>query len=176
MKPKGPPRGPIDRKIPPGDNRERLVCNDCGFIHYENPKLVVGAVIEADDGRILLCKRAIEPSHGLWTIPAGFMELQETPLDGAMREAQEEACATIAIDALLAIYSIPRISQVQMIYRAKLVGTAFSAGTESLEVKLFSWNDIPWENLAFPSVHWALLQFEQMKDKNDFAPLGNPVH
>ena len=170
------PKGPVHRKVPEGDNRERLVCNDCGFIYYANPKLVVGAVVESDDGRILLCRRAIEPGHGLWTIPAGFMELDETPLDGALREAEEEACAKIAIDALLAIYSIPRISQVQMIYRAKLVGTAFGAGVESLEVKLFSWNEIPWEKLAFPTVHWALLQFEQMKGKIDFAPLANPVH
>ncbi|MBI3558338.1 MAG: NUDIX hydrolase [Deltaproteobacteria bacterium] len=176
MKPKDAPKGPVDRKIPPGDNRERLVCNDCGFIFYDNPKLVVGAVVEAEDGKILLCRRAIEPGHGLWTIPAGFMELGETPHDGALREAQEEACATIAIDALLAIYSIPRISQVQMIYRARLVGEDFGVGVESLEVKLFAWDDIPWEKLAFPTVHWALVQFDQMRGKSDFAPLANPLH
>ena len=133
-------------------------------------------MVEAEDGRILLCRRAIEPGHGMWTIPAGFMELGETPHDGALREALEEACAKIEIDALLAIYSIPSISQVQMIYRAKLMGNEYKAGIESLEVKLFTWDEIPWEKLAFPSVHWALMQFEQMQDKYDFAPLANPVH
>lgn len=167
-------KGPIHKRVPAGDCRERLVCDDCGFINYENPKLVVGAVIEASDGRILLCKRAIEPSRGLWTIPAGFMELGETPAEGAAREAVEEAEARIEIDTLLAIYSIARISQVLMIYRARLAGDEFGVGEESLESKLFAWDEIPWDQLAFPTVRWALRDFERTRGKQGFPPCGNP--
>ncbi|WP_300302732.1 NUDIX hydrolase, partial [Ferrovibrio sp.] len=142
-------------KVPEGDNRDRLICDDCGWIHYVNPKVVVGAVVGHGD-KLLLCRRAIEPRKGFWTIPAGYMEERETSEAGAMREAREEACASIAIDALLAVYSIPRISQVQLIYRATLAAPDFAAGPESLEVRLFDWGEIPWSDLAFPSVHWAL--------------------
>src|SRR5262245_11249096 len=117
------------RAVPDGDNRERLVCRDCGFIQYENPKVVVGSVCLWDD-RILLCRRAIEPSRGLWTLPAGYLEVHETPVDGARREAWEEARAELEIEALLAVYSIPRISQVQLIYRARLLSPAVAAGPE----------------------------------------------
>ncbi|MBI3544385.1 MAG: NUDIX hydrolase [Deltaproteobacteria bacterium] len=168
-------RGPIHKRIPEGDSRERLVCEECDFIFYDNPKLVVGAVVIAADGRFLLCRRAIEPSKGLWTIPAGFMELGETPEQGAAREASEEACAEIEIDALLAVYSVPRISQVQLIYRARLGGgERFAPGVESLETRLFSWDEIPWSELAFPSVTWALRHFDEMRGKTEFAPRLNP--
>src|ERR1700748_2049394 len=139
-----PPPGPrLTRRVPEGDTMERYVCGDCGHIYYDNPKIVVGSVV-AHDGKILLCRRAIEPRRGFWTLPAGFLEEHETPEAGAIREAREEAECDIVLDALLAVYSIPRLSQVQLMYRAHLGQEQFGAGAESLEVKLFSWDDIPW--------------------------------
>lgn len=164
------------RRKPEGDDRDRLVCDRCDWIHYENPKIIVGAVVEAavgDRRKILLCRRAIEPRHGFWTIPAGFMEEQETVEDGAKREAYEEARARIAMTGLLAVYSIPRISQVQIIYRARLVDPDFSPGPESLEVALFDWDEIPWDELAFPSVHWALNHYAAVRDMAVFPPFAN---
>lgn len=163
----------FSRLVPEGDNRERHVCTDCGWIHYVNPKIVVGAVITQGD-RILLCRRAIEPRRGFWTIPAGYMEERETSEAGAMREAQEEACAEISIDALLAVYNIPRISQVQLIYRGTLASPDFSAGPESLEAKLFGWDEIPWDELAFPSVHWALDHHRSVIGRDSFPAFSNP--
>src|SRR3954470_22636767 len=168
------PRGPIVRMIPEGDDRQRLVCPDCGFINYENPKIVVGSVAAWED-RILLCRRAIEPSKGLWTLPAGFMELNETTIEGAMREAWEEARARIAIDCLLAIYEIPRISQVQLIYRARLLSPEIAAGPESAEVGLFRWDEIPWDDIAFPTVRWSLDDYRARLECRDFAAATNPV-
>jgi ADP-ribose pyrophosphatase YjhB (NUDIX family) len=144
------------RRIPEGDNRERLTCPDCGFIAYENPKVVVGSVVAAEDGRVLLCRRAIEPRSGFWTLPAGFLEMGETVAEGARREAWEEARARIALDGVLAVYSIARIGQVQVIFRARFAEPGFAPGPESLETRLFGWEEIPWERIAFPSVHWAL--------------------
>jgi ADP-ribose pyrophosphatase YjhB (NUDIX family) len=161
------------RRVPAGDTHERDVCDHCGFIAYENPKLVAGAVV-GHEGHILLCRRAIEPRIGYWTLPAGYMELNETTAQAATREAREEACADIRIDALLAVYSIPRISQVQIIYRATLVDPSISAGDESLEVALFDWSDIPWSEIAFPSVHWALNHHREVSGKTVFAPFSNP--
>ena len=152
---------------------ERHVCAVCGNIHYINPKIVVGSVCSWD-GRILLCRRAIEPRRGFWTIPAGYLEEHETPLDGAMREAREEACAEIKIDALLAVYSVPRISQVQLIYRASLTAPNFAPGEESLETKLVTWEEIPWDDLAFPSVHWSLNHHRAVEGRTQFAPFANP--
>jgi ADP-ribose pyrophosphatase YjhB (NUDIX family) len=166
-------KGPSVRLIPEGDNRPRLVCTDCGFIHYENPKVVVGSVCVRDD-RILLCRRAIDPRRGYWTLPAGFLELGETTTAGAIREAEEEACAQIEITALLAVYSIPRISQVQLMYLATLSNDRIAAGPESLEVGLFEWEDIPWNHLAFPSVRWALHQYREVRGQTEFAPRTNP--
>lgn len=165
--------GPRVRQVPDGDNMERLVCPDCGFINYENPLIVVGAVVQ-HDGKFLLCKRAINPRKGYWTIPAGYMELNETPMQGASREAHEEANAHIAIDSLLAVYTIPRISQVQMIYRATLARPDFFAGPESEDVALFDWSEIPWDDIAFPSVHWALNHFRDAQGLTGFAPFTNP--
>jgi ADP-ribose pyrophosphatase YjhB (NUDIX family) len=171
----GPPGGgPRVREIPEGDNRPRLVCPDCGFINYENPKIVVGAVVTWQD-RFLLCRRAINPRKGHWTIPAGFLELNESVIDGARREAVEEACAAIEIDALLAVYNVPRISQVQLIYRATLPRPDFAAGEESLEVALFDWGALPWDDLAFPSVRWALHHFDEVRSMASFAPRTNPL-
>ena len=145
----GAVRGPSVRGIPEGDNRERMICADCGYVLYDNPKIVVGSVARWGE-RILLCRRAINPRRGYWSLPAGYLELNESTSAGAEREAWEEAQAKIAIEGLLAIYDIPRISQVQLIYRARLLDEDIQAGQESLEVGLFNWDDIPWARLAFP--------------------------
>ena len=161
------------RKVPDGDNEQRLVCEDCGFIHYENPKVVVGAVATWED-KILLCRRAINPRKGFWTIPAGYLELHESADEGAKREAWEEAHARIDIIQLLAVYSIPRISQIQLIYSARLITPAVTPGVETLELDLFDWDDIPWDELAFPSVEWALNHHRDVGDTPHFAPRSNP--
>ena len=168
------PRAPqFQREIPEGDDRPRLVCSGCGFIRYENPKVVVGAVATWED-RILLCRRAIEPRQGFWTLPAGYLELNESAAEGALREAWEEARATIELDQLLAVYSIPRISQIQLIYRARLVSPHVEPGPESLETGLFPWDEIPWDDIAFPSVHWALGHHREVLGQAGFAPRANP--
>ena len=177
----GDPAGPIHRDIPDGDNRERLICRDCGFIHYQNPVIVVGAVASWQDGgapsgeRILLCRRAIEPRTGFWTLPAGYLELHETTEAGAIRETWEEAQARISIDRLLAVYNVPRLSQVQTIYQATLLSPDIAPGEESLEVGLFAWDVIPWEEIAFPTVRWALHQHRSVIGESEFAPFGNPT-
>ncbi len=162
------------RQVPEGDHLERSVCMDCGHIQYDNPKIVAGSVT-VHEGKLLLCRRAIEPALGKWTITAGYLELHETPEDGARREAWEEARAQIRINALLGLYTIPRISQVQMIYRATLAAPDFSPGEESQEVALFDWQDIPWDDIAFPSVHWALHHYWETKDRDVFQPGTNPA-
>ncbi len=154
------------RRVPDGDDLERSVCDRCGFVDYQNPKIVAGSVVTAEDGRILLCRRAIEPGYGLWTLPAGYLELGETPAEGAVREAWEEARARIAISGILAVYTIRHLSQVQIMHRATLVDPIIAAGVESLEVGLFERVDIPRDDLAFPSVHWAL--------EDALAPSGSP--
>jgi ADP-ribose pyrophosphatase YjhB (NUDIX family) len=162
--------------IPEGDNRERSVCTDCGYVAYENPKVVVGSVIVAGDS-ILMCRRAIQPRLGFWTIPAGYLELGETLQEGAAREALEEAETSIAIDGILGIFSIARIGQVQVIFRARFAEShamVFGPGPESLEVRLFSWDDIPWDEIAFPSVHWALHAWRDAGSGALGAPAGNP--
>lgn len=167
------PAGPSVRSIPDGDSRERLICPDCGFISYDNPKVVVGSVAVWEE-KILLCRRAIPPRTGLWTLPAGYLELHETSEAGAAREAWEEARARIAIDGLLAVYNIPRISQVQLIYRALLESPDVAAGEESLEVGLFDWDGIPWDEIAFPSVNWALGHYRESAGRPLHAPCTNP--
>lgn len=162
----------FERAVPDGDSQERAVCANCGFVAYENPKIVVGAVVR-HEGRLLLCRRAIAPRRGYWTVPAGYLELNETPEDGARREAMEEACAQLSIDGLLAVYSVPRLSQVQLIYRARLDGGHFAAGEESLEVALFEWERIPWDALAFPTVAW-MLDHERQARAGAAGPFANP--
>jgi len=134
-----------------------LTCPDCGFIDYENPRVVVGSVVVApgEPQRILLCRRAIDPRRGFWTLPAGFLELGETA-EGAAREAFEEALARIEIQGVLGVYSIARIGQVQVIFRARLLDGELGPTDESSEIGLFGWGEIPWGELAFPSVEWAL--------------------
>lgn len=141
----------VEFRIPPDDTLPRHVCLSCGLIHYLNPKLVVGCIAEWQ-GRILLCRRAIEPRLGRWTLPAGFMENGESTEEAARRETLEEACARVDIDALFTMISIPHIDQVHLFYRARLSDTDFAPGSESLETALFSESEIPWETLAFRSV------------------------
>jgi len=148
--PTGQTVGPSVYRVPEGDDRERLICADCGYIHYENPKIVVGSVVTLGD-RILLCRRAIHPRRGFWTLPAGYLEARETVADGARREALEEACAEIEVAELFAVYNIPRLSQVHLFFRARLLNEAVACGPESLEVRLFGWDEIPDEDLAFPT-------------------------
>ena len=166
-------RGPSVRSIPEGDNRERMICAECGYILYDNPKIVVGSVTRWSE-QILLCRRSINPRHGFWTLPAGYLELNESASAGAEREAWEEAQARIEIEGLLAIYDIPRISQVQLIYRARLLDQAIRPGLESLEVRLFEWEEIPWGELAFPSVGWALQHDREARATRDFTARINP--
>lgn len=159
-------------KIPSGDDRIRRVCSHCQFVDYINPKIIAASVATKGD-KILLCRRAIDPRKGFWTLPAGFMEQGETVEEAARREAREEANAEIRIDRMLAVYSVPRISQVQIMFRAELVSD-ISPGPESLEVELFDWRDIPWSNLAFPTVLWGLTHYAETRSKTVFAPFSNP--
>ena len=141
--------------IPRGDSLPRHVCNTCGYIHYENPRMVVGCVVEWEQ-KILLCKRAIEPQRGFWTLPAGFMENGETTAQGASRETWEEAGAKVIVEAPFFMVNIAHINQVHLFYRGRLLSPEYSAGEESLEVALFHAEDIPWHNLAFRSVTLCL--------------------
>jgi ADP-ribose pyrophosphatase YjhB (NUDIX family) len=149
----------VELRLPPDDNRMRHVCTVCTTIHYENPKLIVGAIPEWEDGRILLCRRAIEPRHGLWTLPAGFMENGETTPEAAARETLEEANAQVLIGELHSLYNIPYINQVYLLFRARLLNLEFSPGVESLEVALFEEREIPWDSLAFRAVSMTLKDY-----------------
>jgi ADP-ribose pyrophosphatase YjhB (NUDIX family) len=166
----------FERRAVPGDTLERDVCTRCGYVAYENPKIVVGSVV-VHAGEVLLCRRAIEPRRGFWTLPAGYLELGETTAEGAAREAAEEAGARIALDGVLALFSISRIGQVQVIYRARFADglPRFEAGIESLDVRLFAWDAIPWDDLAFPSVRWSLNAWRASGDGPLGAPAGNPA-
>jgi ADP-ribose pyrophosphatase YjhB (NUDIX family) len=166
--------GEFSLRRPQGDEKDRLVCDDCGYINYINPKIIVGAVCTWED-KFLLCERAIEPRIGYWTIPAGYMEENETTPAGAAREAWEEAEAEIEIDGLLAIYDIPRISQVQMIFRARLKSPDIGIGVESSAVGLYTWDEIPWDHIAFPTVRWALNHYRETEGKPLGAPFNTPA-
>jgi ADP-ribose pyrophosphatase YjhB (NUDIX family) len=148
----------VSRKIPPGDSLPRYVCDTCNTIHYQNPRMIVGCVPYWED-KVLLCKRAIEPRHGLWTVPAGFMENGETMEAGAIRETLEEANARVKIDKLFAIYNIPHVNQVYILFRARLTDLDFHPGAETLETALFAETDIPWNQIAFATVRNTLNHF-----------------
>ncbi|HYD60698.1 MAG TPA: NUDIX hydrolase [Noviherbaspirillum sp.] len=153
---------PVSLQVPPDDNRPRYVCTQCGTIHYQNPKMVIGSIpVWEKDGetRVLLCKRAIEPRYGYWTLPAGFMENEETTTEAALRETFEEAGARIELHELFALLNVPHVHQVHMFYRATLLDLDYAAGTESLEVSLFTENEIPWDDIAFPTVEHTLRCF-----------------
>ena len=156
--------GSISRKIPKDDNRERAICDKCGQVYYQNPLIVVGCVVECN-GKVLLCKRAIEPRYGYWTVPAGFMELGETLANGAARETLEEACATVEMGHLFASVDIIDAGQVHLFFTGKLIGD-YGVGEESLETQLFSEEEIPWDDLAFKSGRFALKKFFEDRGTN----------
>ena len=158
---------PVTLRVPPGDTLQRYICDACKAIHYQNPRMVVGCIAEWED-RVLLCRRAIEPRYGLWTVPAGFMENGETTDAGAMRETLEEANARVEIDSLYALYNIPHINQVYLLFRARLIDADVRAGAETLEVRLCAEHEIPWEEIAFASVRNALVRYYEDRKKGAF--------
>lgn len=165
----------VARRVPAGDNRVRYVCDTCHTVHYENPKIVAGCIAEWE-GRILLCRRAIEPRHGLWTLPAGFMENDETTVQAATRETMEEAGARVALSGLYALFNLPHINQVYVMFRGRLLAPDFSPGAESLAVDLFAEEHIPWCELAFPVVRETLrLYFAERRTGAFGAHLGDIV-
>ena len=158
---------PVVLRVPPGDNLPRHVCDTCQAIHYQNPRMVVGCIVEHGD-RILLCRRAIEPRHGYWTVPAGYMENGETTFQGALRETLEEANARVEIDSLYALYNIPHINQVYLLFRARLLDPIVSPGAETLEVELFLEGEIPWDRIAFASVRNALVHYYEDRKRGTY--------
>lgn len=154
-------------RVPAGDTVPRHVCDACGTIHYQNPKLIVGCIPEWEQ-RILLCRRAIEPRYGLWTLPAGFMENGETTVQGAARETLEEANARVEVGPLFALWSIPHISQVYALFRARLLDLDFHAGAETLELRLVDEHEIPWNELAFATVRNTLTRYFNDRRKGRF--------
>jgi ADP-ribose pyrophosphatase YjhB (NUDIX family) len=153
---------PVTVAIPEGDNRPRHVCTQCGTIHYQNPKLVIGSIpVWEQDGelKVLLCKRAIEPRHGYWTLPAGFMENEETTAEAAMRETEEEAGANVELGPLFTLLNVAHVHQVHLFYLARLRDLDYAAGIESLDVQLFAEHEIPWDDLAFPTIRTTLDYF-----------------
>jgi ADP-ribose pyrophosphatase YjhB (NUDIX family) len=159
---------PIARAVPEGDDRERFVCPGCGRVHYENPKLVVGCIPEWRD-RLLLCRRAIEPRKGLWTLPAGYLENGESAADGARRELYEEAGAEVGEMTPFAIFDILHVGQLYLMFRAPLVDTTMAAGAESLEVDLFAEDEIPWPDIAFPVIEETLRRYFSDRRKGCFV-------
>ncbi|WP_166260286.1 NUDIX hydrolase [Marinobacter salicampi] len=159
---------PVEHRIPAGDNRHRFVCSSCETIHYQNPRIVAGTV-PVWDGRILLCKRAIEPRYGYWTLPAGYMENTETTDEAARRETWEEALADVTIEELYSIIHVPHIDQVHMFYRASMKDAIYGAGEESLETELFEPDNIPWSEISFPTVKRTLEHFIEEQRNGRFT-------
>ena len=166
---------PVVQRVPEGDDRLRHVCDNCDAIHYSNPRVIVGCVPE-HDGRILLCRRAIEPRMGLWTLPAGFMENGETTLEGAARETWEEARARVYDQELYRLFDIPGINQVYMFYRARVVDGEFGVGPESSEVDLFDEADIPWSEIAFPAVYHTLREYLHDRREQTWPVRVSAIH
>jgi ADP-ribose pyrophosphatase YjhB (NUDIX family) len=160
---------PVTVRIPEGDTLPRHCCDACGAIHYQNPKILVGCITEAGDGRLLLCRRSIEQRAGFWTMPAGFMENGETTAEGVLRETMEEACARVELLGLSSVISVPRVNQVHLMYRGSLIGDAFAAGHETMEAGLFEESAIPWDHLAFRSVTAALRHFVDDRRRGAFT-------
>ena len=159
---------PLTKRVPPGDSLPRDVCDACGSIHYQNPKLVVGCVPEWES-RILLCRRAIEPRYGYWTLPAGFMENDETTGQGAVRETLEEAGARVELLAPFSMISVPYVNQVHLFFRARLLDLEFKPGDESLEVALFEESRMPWKDIAFRTVGLTLKFWFADRTRNSFG-------
>ncbi|MDM4766094.1 NUDIX hydrolase [Pelomonas sp. SE-A7] len=154
--------GPVEYRVPADDNRERATCLNCGSIHYENPINVVGTLPvwgEGEATQVLLCKRAIEPRYGLWTLPAGFLELGETAAQGAQRETDEEAGARIELGPLYCLLNVVQVGQIHLFYSARLLSTEFNPGPETLEARLFHEHELPWDQLAFRTVRRTLQHF-----------------
>ncbi len=158
----------VSLRIPEGDTLPRFVCTACAHIHYQNPKMVVGCLPEWDE-QILLCRRAIEPRRGLWTLPAGFLENGETAQAGAARETLEEANARVEIGGLYSFISLPHISQIYVIFRGRLLDLDFGAGQESLEVRLFLQQQIPWDELAFRAIHYTLQRYYEDRTRGAYG-------
>jgi len=157
----------VTLRVPPGDSVPRHMCDNCGTIHYRNPLLVVGTIPEWE-GRILLCKRAIEPRLGYWTLPAGFMELGETTAQAALRETLEEARARVELGEAFTLLSVPQVNQVHLFYRARLIERKFAAGEETLEVGLFGEDEIPWDEIAFRTISTTLRYFFSDRKEGKF--------
>lgn len=166
-------------RIPAGDSRPRYVCDACGTIHYQNPRVVTGCLVTHGD-RVLLAQRAIAPRNGFWTLPAGYLENGETAAAGAARETLEEACAEVQVIELYTMFSLPHINQIYCFFRAELPTPAFAAGTESLDVQLLSEDEIPWEKLAFPVVADTLKFYFADRRSGVFTPRAldviRPLH
>jgi ADP-ribose pyrophosphatase YjhB (NUDIX family) len=159
----------VELRIPPGDHLERHVCPSCGHIQYRNPKVICGVIPEAEDGRILMCRRAIEPRLGLWTFPAGFLEMGEASGTGAVREALEEAQAVVEPGPMLAVINVPYVSQVYVIHRGRLANPHHGPTTESSEVRLMREDEIPWDDIAFPTIWHSLRLFFEDRRRGEFS-------
>ena len=159
---------PVRLEVPAGDSKLRHVCGQCGAIHYQNPKLVVGTLPVWQD-RVLLCRRAIEPRRDKWTLPAGFMENNETLAEAALRETEEEACARVELGEMYTLISVPHISQVHAIFRARLLDLDFAAGAETLEVRLFAEAEIPWAEIAFRTIAQSLRHYFEDRRSGSFG-------
>lgn len=155
-------------QVPTGDNRERAVCGQCAHVHYENPLNVVGTVPAWED-QVLLCRRNIEPRHGFWTLPAGFLELGETTAEGALRETDEESGARIELLGLFSVMNVVRVGQLHLYYRARLQDTRFDPGPETIEARLFREDEIPWEQLAFRTVRETLQRYFEDRRRGSFG-------
>ena len=166
---------PLVRKIPAGDNRERHCCESCGVIHYQNPKVVVGTV-PVLDGRILLCRRAIEPRYGYWTLPAGFMENAETAAEGALRETREEAGIEVELGDVFSMISVPHVDQVHVFYLARMHSAQTDPGEETLETALFEEAEIPWEQIAFRTVETTLRWYFADRVRQQFTMHTGDIH
>lgn len=155
-------------RVPEGDNLPRHVCDECATIHYDNPRIVAGCIVAHND-RVLICKRAIEPRLGYWTLPAGFMEHGETVADAAAREAREEACVDVDLDGLFAMVDVIHAGQVHMMYRGRLASPQHSPGPESLDTALVRLDDVPWDELAFASVRFTLERYRDDVARGEFG-------
>ena len=162
-------------RIPEGDNRERYLCEHCETIHYQNPRVVAGCLPVWED-QVLLCRRAIDPRSGFWTLPAGFLENGETVQEGALRETWEEACARVVEPSLYTMFSLPHISQIYLFYRGELADLEFAAGEETLEVALFREHDIPWDSLAFPVITQTLEHFFSDRISGEYPVRSTAIH
>ncbi len=158
---------PVTIRVPEGDNLPRYVCASCHAVHYHNPRMVVGCVPDWQ-GRILLCRRAIEPRHGLWTLPAGYLENGETTIEGAIRETREEANARVEVADLYTMINLPHIDQVYLLFRAQMLDESFSPGEETLETGLFAEDEVPWDELAFPTVEFTLRHYFRDLSRGEF--------